>query len=218
MKETDYRRKYKLEERKVEIGDVSLEQAIAQTMNYSTQLGNYHVRKKKVEDLVIFGRRSPIQMDSDDALLISKIGEIRDIPTVILRYGFYPKQIVVGYIQTPQNVSFEDYKRIRSDLEIRPHDLILAHFLDRISPALDKFPDTNVFFSPYYLNKPVYFFLRDRFLDRDYFLNPKRVRVQQIIGKENSWLREESVQERLHAQEGIKKKLWRGSEFQDLFV
>ncbi|MBI3622648.1 hypothetical protein HY212_01030 [Candidatus Pacearchaeota archaeon] len=130
----------------------------------------------------------------------------------------YPREIVLGYIQTPFDVSFEDYKRMKSDLEVRPHDLIFAHFLDRISPVLDKFPDINVFFSPIYLHKPVYPFLRDRFLDDGYLLNPNRARVRQIIGRENSWLRKDNAQKRSLVQYQIKQRLINRVGYWDLFV
>ncbi|MBI2045537.1 hypothetical protein HYT23_05765 [Candidatus Pacearchaeota archaeon] len=221
MKPIDYRKKFKLEEKSVEVDDTCLEEAVAQTMGHFTNLGNYSVRNKQDSDLVIFGRSIPnqIEMGSDDALLISEnLEHHRDIPSVVLRYGVYPREIIIGYIQTPSYVDFEAYGRIKSDLGVRPHDLILAHFLDRISPVLDKFPDTNVFFSPIYLEKSVYPFLRDRFLDGDYFLNPRRVRVQQIMGGENFWLRGESAQDRFHAQKNIKNRLLLKTNFLDLFV
>ena len=220
-KKIDYRNLYKLEGKNVALEDVTLRQAVSQAMDHSTPLGNYHIRRREASDLIVFGRdeTSQIEMDSSNVLLISRHQEPNwDVPELVLRYGIYPREIVVGYIQTPYDVSFEDYRRMKSNLEVRPHDLILAHFLDRISPVLNKFPDTNVFFSPIYLDKPVYPLLRDRFLDGDYLLNPNRTRVQQIMGRENSWMRKDNVQKRSLAQYQIKRRLTYKDRFFDLFV
>lgn len=215
----DYKRKYKLEDIGIEVIDGPLWQAVDQTMSQSTPLGSYCVRKKNTRDLVMFGRTAPIQMRSNNALLITGPKRFHgDIPTVVLRYGVYPEQIVVGYIQTPDKVGFGDYLRVKSDLEERPHDLIFAHFLDRISPILDKFPNTNMYFSPIYLNKPVYPFLRDRFLDSDYFLNPRRERVEQILGEQNSWLREDNIKARSSTKQQLKEMMLTESVFFDLLV
>ncbi|MBI3622649.1 hypothetical protein HY212_01035 [Candidatus Pacearchaeota archaeon] len=72
-KEIDYRNLYKLEGRNVSVEDVILGQAVDQAMDHSTPLGDYHVRKREVSDLVVFGRHetNQIEMDSRNALLIS---------------------------------------------------------------------------------------------------------------------------------------------------
>lgn len=198
-KSTNYREKYSLGRKNVRFGSKDLGAAVKRVMKRSTKLGRYRVRGKKDGDFVIFGRNPQfaIPMYSPDALLLSEsLGWFVSNPLTVLRYGVYPRRILIGYTQTPSGVTPEDYFDMRSYLGERPHELLFAHFLDRLSPVLDRFPDTEVLFAPTYLHKPVYPFLRDRFLDKHYFLNPGKERVQQILGENNSWLSAESVRER----------------------
>ena len=190
MSKINYKEKYKLDEivsPKIE----SLEESVYQLIEERTDIESYSIRKKKSNDFVLFGRNleGGVKMDSNDALLILKKDKRgREIPVTVLRYGVYPKEISVGYIQTPYNVYFEDYKKIKSELGSRPHELIFAHFLNRITPILNELPDTNLSFSPFYLEKSLYAPLRDRFLNKKYNLNPNKARVQQILSKDNNWL------------------------------
>lgn len=128
---------------------------------------------------------------SEDVLLLCASKDTRfgsERPLLALRYGIYRKELVIAYAQTPSEVSLGDYLMAKEDLRVRPHDFLVAQFLARTAPILDKFPETAIHVAPHYLSKPVYPALRDRFFDRDYALNPRRQRVQDILGADNTWL------------------------------
>lgn len=194
----NYRKNYKLEERIFD-EPFHFESPLNLLTDGITNLGEYSLRNKNSNDFVIFGRegRGEILMSSNDALLILKKEKNGgETPVIALRYGIYPDKIVVGYIQTPFDINLKDYKKIKLELEVRPHELIFSHFLEKVSPFLNKFPKTDLSFSQTYIRYSPYAPIRDRFLDKNYFLNPNKERVKQILGEKNQWLLKEKIEER----------------------
>ena len=125
-------------------------------------------------------------------------------PFISLAYSLEEKQgdfsVTINYIQSTNRMKRDVYDSLKSELGANPHEFLLAHFISRLSPVLNASPNTEVKINLNKTHKPVYPKLRDRFFDKKYALNPKKERVIQILGEDNLWLREKSVQERSHAQ------------------
>lgn len=175
--------------------------AAISAMKKQTMNNGYCIHRIKNRDDITFGRPKldqyfAIPPNSEDVLLLSAGKETSfefRKPILALRYGIYADEFVIGYAQTPSEVTLEDYFTVRDDIGVRPHEFLFAHFIARVAPILNKYPAIGVYVAPHYLDKPVYPTLRDRFFDAHYILNPKRQRVQELLGEDNEWLEEDSL-------------------------
>lgn len=196
----------------------SAAKAASLAMEGESKHRGYSVERTNDPENIYFGRFSKkmgsmgtIIPSSEDFLTLSLDSQgtdFRSWPAVALRYGIYPKEIVIGYVQTHAFLStLGPYQKMKEELEgVRPHEFLVAHFLARIAQTLDKHPKTGVFIAPHYLDKPVYPTLRDRFFDDNYSLNPNRERVQQILGEDNTWLTQDAIESRKERLEEIIEK------------
>jgi len=190
-------------------------------MEGASEHGRYMVKRTENPRAIVFGRFSEgaISPNSRDLLILSAnyLGEaLEELPAVALRYGIYPQEFVIGYVQTHALLdSIEPYKKMKKDLgNARPHEFLVAQFLARVAKTLDKHPSTGVFVAQHYTDKPVYPRLRDRFFDDHYSLNPNRERVRQILGKDNSWLHPDAIESRKGRLEELmesRKRIRRGT-------
>lgn len=197
-------------------------------MKIPSEYRGYTIQRIENPKKIIFGRiDSPagtIPAFSKDLLTLSRTyhitelpevsqrgdafpSDLKNLPAVSLRYGLYPEELVIGYIQTHSFLdSLEQYIKIKEDLGARPHEFLLAHFLARVAKTLDLNPGIGVFLATHYLHNPVYPTLRDRFFDEHYSLNPNRKRVIQILGEKNSWLNPEAIKFRKKRLDEIVKR------------
>jgi len=179
-------------------------QAATLAMEGESEYRGYSIKRTDDPQKILFGRfgcsEGTLSPNSYDLLTLSVDHpevKFEKLPAVSLRYGFYPQEIVIGYIQTHADLdTFKHYAEMKRDLGARPHEFLVAQFLARIAHTLSEFPDTGVFVAQHYIDKPVYPTLRDRFFDENYSLNPNRERVRQILGENNLWLQEGAIESR----------------------
>jgi hypothetical protein len=173
-----------------------MEEAATLAMKGRSSHKGYKIKHANNSKNITLGRRDRLPLFPNDSLVLSDKG-IKKRPALVLRYGIYANEIVIGYIQSNSTLdTLDKYLSLKEDLGVRPHEFMVAQFLARIAPALDEHPNAGVFLALHYVNKPVYTTIRDRFFDRNYSLNPNKERVRQILGENNTWLKPEAIQSR----------------------
>jgi len=110
------------------------------------------------------------------------------------RYNINYHNIKVDYIQSVSGIMFKQYQDVQDLLGMRPHELLFAHFVARIAPVLDAYPDINVYLSK---KRDSNRLIAERFCKKSsyqefYKLNPNKERVRQIFGAESPWLKANS--------------------------
>lgn len=161
---------------------------------------------KRIEDPadILFGRFSSNCLPREEVGTISPRSrnlltiDSGGFPAVALRYGIREKEFAIGYVQSHAYLdTLESFQKLKKDLGgVRPHELLVAHFIARVASVLNEHPETKVIVSPFYTDKPLYPKLRDRFFDKNYSLNPNRERIRQILGEDNSWLDSSAIESR----------------------
>ena len=210
MKEIDFIKRYHLSGLKENLLKVldpkekNLEKLLNSVMEFETHFKNYEVRKNRESDKILFSKDNFLENRYDSLILTESenyVGEEINFkksksqeknPLISLAYllikGNYNPRIRIIYIQSTNIMSEQLYSSLKSKLGVNAYELLLAQFLFRLSPVLNLNSGIDIRSdSPCHKNN-VYQRLRDRFWDRNNYLNPKKERVIQLLGKDNSWI------------------------------
>jgi len=193
------------QERLGELGEehsrlASLEAALGVESNFE----HYDIRRRKDQDVIRFSS-DRYKESSPHVLLLSAdvkyawslkylTWSILTKRRIVAALTYRPAEdgIYIQYVQSAWGIQLEQYKNVQNILGLRPHELLVAHFIARIAPVLDMYPDMNVTFPQ---GRSSYSIIGERFA-KSYMergckkskLSPYKERVKQIFGSGSPWL------------------------------
>lgn len=184
-------------------GSHSRRDLIDAALGVDTRSEHYDVYRRRRRDLVHFSDDHATE-ESPHVLLLSLgakqgwfLRKARNIVTA-LRYELANNGVQIIYEQSVSGIDLEQYLSFQELIGVRPHELLAAHFIARVAPVLDTYPDMNVQFS--WGDRPSEKIVRERFAKRyrtpegcpskTYELSPQKERVRQIFGEGSAWLEE----------------------------